>query len=177
VHRHSMGAPTPAAPHSHSGLRFRNRLPAAVTASTAALPHRATSDSDLPRRECSGHAKGERSFSGEHHLTARRAPRQDLGNIRGRARTGADGPRPERASDAETRRRSLAARKEERAVGARDDRRSARVACVIIRLPERRRSEPGRRVARWGRSARRRGGRGGGLRGSPRRGGGRLRRA
>jgi hypothetical protein len=26
VHRHSMGAPTPAAPHSHSGLRFRNRL-------------------------------------------------------------------------------------------------------------------------------------------------------
>jgi len=26
VHRHSMGAPTPAAPHSHSGLGFRNRL-------------------------------------------------------------------------------------------------------------------------------------------------------
>jgi hypothetical protein len=26
VHRHSMGAPTPAAPHSHSGLRCRNRL-------------------------------------------------------------------------------------------------------------------------------------------------------
>ena len=25
-----MGAPTPAAPHSHSGLRFRNPLPAEV---------------------------------------------------------------------------------------------------------------------------------------------------
>jgi hypothetical protein len=31
VHRHSMGAPTPAAPHSHSGLRFRNRLKGATT--------------------------------------------------------------------------------------------------------------------------------------------------
>jgi hypothetical protein len=28
VHRHTMGAPTPAAPHSHSRLRFRNRLQA-----------------------------------------------------------------------------------------------------------------------------------------------------
>ena len=32
VHRHSMGAPTPAAPHSHSGLRFRNRLTGALRA-------------------------------------------------------------------------------------------------------------------------------------------------
>jgi hypothetical protein len=50
VHRHSMGAPTPAAPHSHSGLRFRNRLPAAVSVPATALSYRATSDSDLSRR-------------------------------------------------------------------------------------------------------------------------------
>ena len=30
AHRHSMGAPTQAAPHSHSGLRFRNRLFASI---------------------------------------------------------------------------------------------------------------------------------------------------
>ena len=35
VHRHSMGAPTAAAPHSHSGHRFRNRLPGALVPAEA----------------------------------------------------------------------------------------------------------------------------------------------
>jgi len=30
VHKHSTGAPNPAAPHFHSGLRFRNRLEGAA---------------------------------------------------------------------------------------------------------------------------------------------------
>jgi hypothetical protein len=38
---------------------YCSRLPAAVTASAAALPHRAPSDSDLSVVECSGHANAE----------------------------------------------------------------------------------------------------------------------
>ena len=54
---------------------------------------------------------------------ARSQPRAGASSARGQTTA----CRPERASDAEARRRSLAARKEERAATARDDRRSARV--------------------------------------------------
>ena len=59
VHRHSMGAPTPAAPHSHSGLRFRNRLGAAAVARKCACAGRrdrrvVTSDEHPPHRPGDG---------------------------------------------------------------------------------------------------------------------------
>jgi hypothetical protein len=82
VHRHSMGAPTPAAPHSHSGLRFRNRLEGAATHDALALllvpptsigfsPRLATRSASVatdegplvPRCNCEGKTIGSRATS------------------------------------------------------------------------------------------------------------------
>jgi hypothetical protein len=82
VHRHSMGAPTAAAPHSHSGLRFRNRLEGAATHDALALllvpptsigfsPRLATRSASVatdegplvPRCNCEGKTIGSRATS------------------------------------------------------------------------------------------------------------------
>ena len=68
-------------------VRCSLRLPAAMTGSVAALPHRASSDSGLPAVECSGHAKAAAASSGQHRPTVTMVRKQCVGRRQACART------------------------------------------------------------------------------------------
>jgi hypothetical protein len=70
VHRHSMGAPTPAAPHSHSGLRFRNRLLAGVSEPRSRRSLRTRFERDLELRPDSCFARERESLAPQPRRTS-----------------------------------------------------------------------------------------------------------